>query len=319
MPDNFGARLRQHRERRGIDLSTVAAQTKIKTSLLEELERGDVSHWPSGIFRRSFIRAYALAIQLEPDPIVREFLERFPDPNDENAPLDALAMVTGGSQGAPPTRLRIIVGSAIGSWSRRRNGSNGASDHGAPAGAIATPTSTASGAAAPVDRWLPAQASDLCDADLLTAASLCTRFGRLERFEEVAPFLKDVARILNATGLILWMWEPQVAGLRAAAAYGYPDDLVSKLPNVKCDAHNATAAAFRSGDAQVLLGSPGASGALAVPLHTPAGCAGVLAIELQDGYERAVWINALAVMLAAPLGRLMRPVASTEVSARAAR
>ena len=62
LPESFGARLRQRRERQHIALSTIAEQTKIKLSLLEALERDDVSHWPSGIFRRAFIRAYAHAI-----------------------------------------------------------------------------------------------------------------------------------------------------------------------------------------------------------------------------------------------------------------
>ena len=72
MPENFGARLRARRERQQIPLATIADQTKIKVSLLEGLERGDVSHWPSGIFRRAFIRTYALAIGLEPDALVAE-------------------------------------------------------------------------------------------------------------------------------------------------------------------------------------------------------------------------------------------------------
>ena len=76
MLEKLGARLRQRREEQQIALSTIAEQTKIKLSLLEELERDDVSHWPTGIFRRAFIRAYALAIGLDPDVIVREFLER---------------------------------------------------------------------------------------------------------------------------------------------------------------------------------------------------------------------------------------------------
>jgi transcriptional regulator with XRE-family HTH domain len=76
----FGERLRKERERRRITLESIAANTKIGRSLLQGLERGNVSRWPSGIFRRSFIRAYAQAIGLEPDEITREFLERFPDP-----------------------------------------------------------------------------------------------------------------------------------------------------------------------------------------------------------------------------------------------
>src|SRR4029077_12592998 len=108
LPESFGARLRQRRERQHIALSTIAEQTKIKVSLLEALERDDVSHWPSGIFRRAFIRAYAHAIGLEPDVIVREFLEIYPDPIEI---VDTLQTGAPGSEGAwvsdaPPTRLR---------------------------------------------------------------------------------------------------------------------------------------------------------------------------------------------------------------------
>jgi len=50
--------------------------------LFESLERGDVSRWPAGIYRRSIIRAYATGVGLDPDAIAREFLEQFPDPDD---------------------------------------------------------------------------------------------------------------------------------------------------------------------------------------------------------------------------------------------
>ena len=78
----FGARLRMERERRRITLASIAANTKIGLHLLEGLERGQVARWPSGIFRRSFIRAYAEAVGLDPDEITREFLARFPDAAD---------------------------------------------------------------------------------------------------------------------------------------------------------------------------------------------------------------------------------------------
>jgi transcriptional regulator with XRE-family HTH domain len=82
----FGERLRLERERRRITLDSIAANTKIGLTLLQGLERGNVSRWPSGIFRRSFIRAYADAIGLEPDELAREFLERFPDPQELPSP-----------------------------------------------------------------------------------------------------------------------------------------------------------------------------------------------------------------------------------------
>lgn len=77
---SFGSRLRHERERRQIALKSIAESTKIGIALLEGLERDDVSRWPSGIFRKSFIRSYAAAIGLDPEPVVREFVERYPDP-----------------------------------------------------------------------------------------------------------------------------------------------------------------------------------------------------------------------------------------------
>jgi transcriptional regulator with XRE-family HTH domain len=82
MTDEFGPRLRRERERRKISLASISANTKVSISLFEALERDDLSRWPCGIFRRSFVRSYAEAIGLDGDEIIREFLERFPDPAD---------------------------------------------------------------------------------------------------------------------------------------------------------------------------------------------------------------------------------------------
>src|SRR5688572_4147454 len=76
----FGARLKAERERRDIALSSIADATKVKASLLEELERGDISRWPLGIYRRSFFRDYVMAIGLPVDAITREFAALFIEP-----------------------------------------------------------------------------------------------------------------------------------------------------------------------------------------------------------------------------------------------
>ena len=95
---SFGGRLRHERERRHIDLKSIAESTKISIPLLEGLERGDVSRWPSGIFRKSFIRSYAEAIGLDPEPVVREFIELYPDPLEvEIQPTDRNARDRGAS------------------------------------------------------------------------------------------------------------------------------------------------------------------------------------------------------------------------------
>ena len=78
-PHSFGSRLKTERERRGIPLKTIAASTKIKESLLVDLERDDVSKWPQGIFRRAFVREYAASIGLPPESVVAEFVALFAD------------------------------------------------------------------------------------------------------------------------------------------------------------------------------------------------------------------------------------------------
>ena len=95
MTEGFGARLRRQREEQNIALVTIAERTKIKASLLESLERDDVSRWPSGIFRRAYVRAYAHAIGLNPDDVLREFLEKHPDPSDQVDPVATLAATSG--------------------------------------------------------------------------------------------------------------------------------------------------------------------------------------------------------------------------------
>jgi cytoskeletal protein RodZ len=74
---DFGGKLRQARERRGVSLRQIAASTKISVAALEALERNDVSKLPGGIFSRAFVRSYAIEVGLDPEEAVREFLERF--------------------------------------------------------------------------------------------------------------------------------------------------------------------------------------------------------------------------------------------------
>jgi cytoskeletal protein RodZ len=74
---DFGGKLRQARERRGVSLRQIAASTKISVGALEALERNDISRLPGGIFSRAFVRSYAIEVGLDPDETVREFLERF--------------------------------------------------------------------------------------------------------------------------------------------------------------------------------------------------------------------------------------------------
>jgi cytoskeleton protein RodZ len=77
-PTDFGSRLRQARERKGVTLREIANRTKISVGLLESLERSDISKLPGGIFSRGFVRSYAKEVGLDPDKTVEDFIGLFP-------------------------------------------------------------------------------------------------------------------------------------------------------------------------------------------------------------------------------------------------
>jgi cytoskeleton protein RodZ len=79
--NDFGGKLRQAREGRGITLRQIAASTKISVAALEALERNDLSKLPGGVFSRAFVRSYAAEIGLDPDQVLHEFLHRFDSPS----------------------------------------------------------------------------------------------------------------------------------------------------------------------------------------------------------------------------------------------
>jgi transcriptional regulator with XRE-family HTH domain len=100
--DTFGPRLRLERERKGIALRDIAVATKIKESLFAELERGDVSKWPQGIFRRAHLCAYVSAIGLPTQPVLAEFLRLFPS---DDAEADCVKPADGTQ--APPSHAHV--------------------------------------------------------------------------------------------------------------------------------------------------------------------------------------------------------------------
>ena len=75
---DFGAKLREAREHRGLSLRVIADATKISVRALEALEENDISRLPGGIFSRSFVRAYAVEVGLDPEQTIAEFITRFP-------------------------------------------------------------------------------------------------------------------------------------------------------------------------------------------------------------------------------------------------
>lgn len=304
MSQTLGARLRHRREQQGIALTTIAAQTKIKTSLLAALERDDVSQWPSGIFRRSFVRVYAEAIGLDADTVVQEFQTAHPQPDDADAAASAIAAATGDGRASsgPPTRIGAMLRSAIGAFTRHGRGRVEV-DRESAGGPAADETAVVS---------LRSPEPPSFDPDLQAVARLCTEFARIERVDHVQPLLREAARILDASGVIVWVWDDAALHLRPALAHGYSRRVLAQIPAVERDADNPTATAFRS--ARVIGISDAGSGALVVPLLAATGCVGVLAIELPRGRETSPAVRAVATIYAAMLVQLTGDVGAAEVS-----
>jgi cytoskeleton protein RodZ len=99
-PGDFGSRLRDARERRGMSLRHIANTTKITVAALDALERNDISRLPGGIFSRAFVRSYAIEVGLDPEEAIRDFIAQFP--NDAVAGrLPARHAEEGGNPGSP--------------------------------------------------------------------------------------------------------------------------------------------------------------------------------------------------------------------------
>jgi len=86
---DFGTRLKEAREARGISLRQIAAATKISIRALEALERGEYKRLPGGIFSRAFVRAYALHVGLDPEQTVNDFLVEYAQHQQDSADTDA--------------------------------------------------------------------------------------------------------------------------------------------------------------------------------------------------------------------------------------
>jgi CHASE3 domain sensor protein len=136
--------------------------------------------------------------------------------------------------------------------------------------------------------------------DLQAAADVCTAIGRLTNAEDLPRLLQQAAAVIDASGVVIWM----AAGeqLFAAAAFGYPPQVIQKLGPINRSAINATAAAWRTSTLQAVAGGQDGRGALAAPMLGPDRCVGVLAVELGIGHDGDAARRAVALMFAAQLG-----------------
>jgi hypothetical protein len=150
------------------------------------------------------------------------------------------------------------------------------------------------------------------DTDLAAVAQVCTDLARIADSSELGPLLGRAATIVDAAGIIVWVWNPRAGGLTPAFAHGYSNDALARLSVVRPDAENATAACFRSAEPRSVTGTERTNGALVIPLLIPSGCGGVLAVELLRGGEQRLSTRALLTILAAQLATLLGAVPVAE-------
>lgn len=105
----FGERLRRHREKQHVTLDQIAASTKVAASLFAGLEKGDCSRWPGGMYNRSFIRAYASAVRLDPDDAASEFAECYNVPSEPPPSSSPAATREEGPAASFALRLKLDV------------------------------------------------------------------------------------------------------------------------------------------------------------------------------------------------------------------
>jgi hypothetical protein len=141
-------------------------------------------------------------------------------------------------------------------------------------------------------------------------AALCTDLSRAIDTRALPPALERAAKLLDASGLVIWVADPDGRELLPVMAHGYPQNLVTRLGTIPKDAENVTAAAFRTGLVQTVKADAISHGAIAAPLLTPAGPVGVMAAEVLNDGERREATRAAAAIVAAQLATLMGPPAA---------
>jgi hypothetical protein len=155
--------------------------------------------------------------------------------------------------------------------------------------------------------------------NLDVVASVCTELARVVDTRSLPSILERTAAALDATGIVLWIADPDGRELTPIVAYGYSPQLLSRLGTIARGAQNATAAAFRTGLVQTVNADAVSTGAIAAPLVTPTGAVGVMAAEVRNDGEKQPARLAAATIVAAQLATLVGPpVARAQPKADAA-
>lgn len=76
---NAGALLAAERERQSLSRADIAHRLHMSASQVEALEAGDFARLPRGTFLRGFVRNYAKAVGLDPEPVLAALIAESPE------------------------------------------------------------------------------------------------------------------------------------------------------------------------------------------------------------------------------------------------
>ena len=267
----------------GLELTTAAA-TSIDEARAAEAQARDQAL--ADVRRRQI---FALGAAAAAALLVVVLLVPQPTPAASDLPLDQSSALEGPADSSDGLELGTALDEG---WSGARRTS-------AESASVETPAVAAANA--------PSGAQAV---DLATVASLCTDLARLVDTRSLPSMLERAATALDATGIVLWIADPDGRELSPIVTHGYAPQIVTRLGTILRDTENATAAAFRTGLVQTVKTDAVSNGAIAAPLVTPGGCVGVMAAEVQHKGEQDPSKLAAATIVAAQLATLVGPPAS---------
>ena len=90
------------RLRRGLSLADIRDRTRLSPLMLRILDEGRFSELPGGLYARGYVRAYASAVDLDPDQTVDELSARLP------IALDPIPMMRANARAEDPAWLSAL-------------------------------------------------------------------------------------------------------------------------------------------------------------------------------------------------------------------
>jgi cytoskeleton protein RodZ len=110
MPTTIGERLTTAREERGLTLADAAERTYIRERYLRALEAEQFDALGEDVYVKGFLRSYAKALDLDPDPLLDVYRAQYEHPPPDEAALTG--RVLQGAEGQLPRSVRVTAGAA---------------------------------------------------------------------------------------------------------------------------------------------------------------------------------------------------------------